>query len=502
MSSKALIQLDKDITEAIAEDAPAWRKEFSNIMTHVVTMKLTDVKKQIWAEMALREGYDTENILRAQESVDITGLEKIINKETPNFLSDYWDTVTTARDRKNNKYIVTSLDGSNAKNFTFQVSQPEGETGDIFNYIKGWKSDPQRPLIKAINKWAISKRGSRRGEDVKGDTKLSRKIGKRTGRKKIPASKEIRPNDSFVDFGHVGASAVSSQRSLKILDMLQNYGGAAKGKAQEMVESLSKAFGFEYTTSTDFGGQMEKILTVTLESSRLNKATMTKGEVTNLENLLIEALGKVAVKRGKPPKEYWVMAKGSDSFFDMVAKDQVAAIVSKLTKNKNVKIKTKIKYKKRKNSKKTVKGAQRKRKVTHVKGPAYKLPKKSKKPAEDERREAVPSPGSLTPAMSPLSMIGMINKELPAAVEGNMGRPRLESVTGRLARSVRLTDVINTPQGFPSFGYTYDLSPYQTFEAGGVQGSDDYDPRRLIDQSIRAVAAKVALGRFYTRRVQ
>ena len=36
-----------------------------------------------------------------------------------------------------------------------------------------------------------------------------------------------------------------------------------------------------------------------------------------------------------------------------------------------------------------------------------------------------------------------------------MRNPRLENRTGTFANSVRLTEVLTTPQGFPSFGYTY-----------------------------------------------
>jgi len=53
---------------------------------------------------------------------------------------------------------------------------------------------------------------------------------------------------------------------------------------------------------------------------------------------------------------------------------------------------------------------------------------------------------------------------------------------------------------FPSIAYTYQLSPYQTFEPGFKQGSPDRDPRKLIDLSIREIAAQFALGRLYTRR--
>ena len=79
--------------------------------------------------------------------------------------------------------------------------------------------------------------------------------------------------------------------------------------------------------------------------------------------------------------------------------------------------------------------------------------------------------------------------------------PALQNRTGRFASSVRVTDVQMTGKGFPSFGYTYLRNPYETFEIGNAQGSVDIDPRKLIDKSIREIAAGYAIGRFYTRRV-
>ena len=105
---------------------------------------------------------------------------------------------------------------------------------------------------------------------------------------------------------------------------------------------------------------------------------------------------------------------------------------------------------------------------------------------------------------SMFSFIAMINKKLPRTVEKNMRAPRLENQSGRLARSAEIKDVIQTRKGFPSFGYTYDKDPYQVFEVGkGTEpwATSQRDPRKLIDRSIREVAAELALGRFYTRRL-
>jgi hypothetical protein len=107
-------------------------------------------------------------------------------------------------------------------------------------------------------------------------------------------------------------------------------------------------------------------------------------------------------------------------------------------------------------------------------------------------------------AISPFSYMAMINKRLPQTVRKNMGAPGLVNTTGRFASSVKVKDVNTTKQGHPSFGYTYAKSPYQIFEVGegsAPWATPERDPRKLIDRSIREVAAELALGRFYTRRL-
>src|SRR6056300_532712 len=102
-----------------------------------------------------------------------------------------------------------------------------------------------------------------------------------------------------------------------------------------------------------------------------------------------------------------------------------------------------------------------------------------------------------------VAILGKINQRLNDVVRKNMRYPGLESQTGRFANSVKATSIIQTPQGFPSIGYTYQKDPYQVFEV--AQGRKPWatrarDPRILIDKSIREVAAEFVAGRFYTRR--
>ena len=84
-----------------------------------------------------------------------------------------------------------------------------------------------------------------------------------------------------------------------------------------------------------------------------------------------------------------------------------------------------------------------------------------------------------------------------------MGSPKLENQTGRFATSVRAIDIQSTARGFPSVGYTYQRQPYGVFEStsGSRFASSDRDPRRLIEQSIREIAAENQIGRLFARRV-
>ena len=116
--------------------------------------------------------------------------------------------------------------------------------------------------------------------------------------------------------------------------------------------------------------------------------------------------------------------------------------------------------------------------------------------------------GKRKPARKPsaasqqLQLIALMNKRLPDAIVNNMGDPALNNQSGRFAASVRVINILQTPKGFPSFGYSYEKFPYQTFEQGiGQQGTMDRDPRRLIDRTIREVATEFAVGRLFTRRL-
>jgi hypothetical protein len=107
-------------------------------------------------------------------------------------------------------------------------------------------------------------------------------------------------------------------------------------------------------------------------------------------------------------------------------------------------------------------------------------------------------------AQSPINILNMINAKLPEVVARNMVFPRLVFRTGRFAGSTRATDIQKTPTGAMSIGYTYMRDPYTVFEMGLGRppwATPDRDPRKLIDESIRAIAAYFIRDKFFTRRV-
>lgn len=101
------------------------------------------------------------------------------------------------------------------------------------------------------------------------------------------------------------------------------------------------------------------------------------------------------------------------------------------------------------------------------------------------------------------SLLPILNAALTGRVASNMGSPALENRTGRFASSVRAVDAVTTAKGHVSVGYTYQKAPYQVYEStSGTRFSNaERDPRRIIDLSIREIAAQFGLGRLYTRRV-
>ena len=189
--------------------------------------------------------------------------------------------------------------------------------------------------------------------------------------------------------------------------------------------------------------------------------------------------------------------KGSLSIEEVKVQEVEFTLISPFKGKKNIKVVTKAKKPTYKRKEELIKGRTTKATRAKSKAPKAVIPLIG---MAKNRGKARSVKGL---ASSPLHLIGLINKELPQTVLKNMGAPGLVNRTGTFARSAEITDIVQTPQGFPSIGYTYDRQPYGVFEDGegaAPWANGQRDPRKIIDRSIREIAAQFALGRFYTRR--
>ena len=187
--------------------------------------------------------------------------------------------------------------------------------------------------------------------------------------------------------------------------------------------------------------------------------------------------------------------QGSSSMLDMKMDESAVKLLNPFEGIKNVKVK-KPKLRKKKTRKPVVSKAK-----VRSKKPTMAIASVAVRKINLTKAKKTKGAISKGAQFSPLAMVALINKQLPDTIRKNMDEPALVNRTGRFAESVFVADVNKTPQGFPSFGYTYQKRPYQTFEMGYAQGSAERDPRTLIDGSIREIAAQMAIGRFYTRRL-
>lgn len=275
--------------------------------------------------------------------------------------------------------------------------------------------------------------------------------------------------NAFLDTGHADESSVWDNR---VSDNLLTF-----GEVPTSLMNIEEVAAIWSLVKVDSTGEVS----ASLESSSRNRskgAKFARADKVHLQGLIADALLRLQVED----------LTGSDSLIGRKKKEVRKSVLKPFNKLKNVTVTTKESLEFENSSSSPTK-LPVKRKITSARGKREK--------AKKTRRKAKASPTS-----NILQMIAMINKELPDTVRKNMQPPALENRSGRFADSVRVIEVAQTPRGFPSVGYTYQRRPYEVFEMGspGPWSSPERDPRKLIDKSIREIAARMAIGRFYTRR--
>jgi hypothetical protein len=387
------------------------------------------------------------------------------------------------------------------KDFTSKIGAPAIKT--IYNWASQDKTTPHEVEIYVPNVSItyIARRDVIRPYTLAKNTavqelqKIRVKAGKRkllgkTQEDKTAATSELGIVKTRVHKLHKGTTTVGAAQlaaSMQFLERTRDFAGFASSESAKdlmnqyykQVQLVWKSVGTKKSGEAQVSLLENLYVEMVVDSMSKNPAGGEPFDWKNIRPVLEDAIEKYLVEAELADQ------KGSKSIRENATNMVEHLLVSELSKVKNSRVqrKTKASYRNKVEVSTTFKAKRSRPKKSNKKTPTTRIYSKS------------------SSASMPLQLMVLINKDLPRVVAKNMGSTALNYRTGRFASSVRVTDVVTTPKGFPSMGYTYDKDRYQTFEPGFAQGSVDRDPRKLIDKSMREIAAQYAVGRFFTRRV-
>ena len=453
MSKQSLInfltKLDNDLTSSSQD----YRTKTGNKLTTVIQIKASTITRAI--ERAVTEATNVEGngkILVKELGSNYTA---ILNKLMSTLRTNY--KTLQAKSPESIKFKKGSRSGDEIKVILIKV---EGSKRDNFTTAKNYYTDALQDFYDDFA------------------TLLGTYLTRVSTSNKSRKISQTEAGQVF-NLEHIkGRSNIQGFINDKIHEAIQSYDGKAKDLTDD-VKSLGLKTYLNIEKSAKTG---EVKVFIGSQSRNVEESSSEQAIKKNLRKALKKALKKL--------KSPLFEVKGSDSLKDAKRKKVLEKTLKPFKTLKNVKVKassTKIKESKAPVrldvSGKTVLGKVAKTKL---------------------RKKRVRQKHLASPASTMLQYIAMINKQLPETVRKNMQSPELVNRTGRFAESVRVTDVIKTPKGFPSVGYTYQANPYQIFDDGkgsAPWANGERDPRSFIDGSIREIASKLAIGRFYTRRV-
>ena len=453
MSRQALEATLNMVQDRMKDSSEAYRQLISDKKVHSIRVSQALLITQIKREMESRGGYAPNTLPKS--------IMDIITTEVPIMCQGMHQDLHPSNFNSNRKFSeidATSFTGG-PSDFRFTIGAKGDHTPNIFNAFRKVKQENQRVLIRKLNA-QIKKLNKSRGDETQ-----IRKIGR-----------------NFLDIGHQEGSAVSTQRAKEVEQALFQWSTDNKNPVvSKFIQELRDETFFKITKKA---GEPIDTLQVELESKFINRQR-GGGEEKRLSlelqkdfNKIIEAMDTFD----------WAGQEGSDSKVTRITK-RVLNPIARMAK-RNAKVTATFTPKTIVEGTTRARSKGRKNKVTA--GASFKdtTPAKTPEFSRDNQQ-------------SMFSIMALINLKLPETVKKNMGYPRLENVSGRFAESARMVNVVSTPKGFPSFGYTYKRDPYEVFETGsrGNWATPERDPRALIDASIREIASHMALGRFFTRRV-
>lgn len=342
------------------------------------------------------------------------------------------------------------------------------------------------PLLKKVRDFLVA---NNKDIKMKEDFALVKDAKGATKRQMLGTFSEDLSPGSLLNLGHyqgsniqyLSAYAFKENISAATLDDLTKimkaspYGQSTYNSDVDMISELASKF-----ITNPVNGDFKKTVTLRLESASENQERGRTEEV-KLRSQMVTYLQKIIAQAGTLD---WINQESSDSPMQAVEKSILQA-----AKKAGAKVTGNIKFDTKPSK------ATRKDKFKQENTKARLGLQATNKP---RKSEALPQ---ATPSY--LSLITILNAQLPPKVRSNMGSPRLNNQTGRLSESARVTNIVTTPAGFPSIEYTYQRSPYDVFDktlGKAPWNTPERDPSTLVAMSVRQLAQELGLRRFFTRR--
>lgn len=474
MSSQSLVNFLKKLDNDLSHSrAGVYRELVANRRPHRFKFNALTVASETFREMELR------GILVSKQD------KKVIRGLAHEFKNSLESEVKWVAERSEAKLKITkhTISMVFTTNTVVRSSSKWSNPDSVFDKLR----DVYRPHLKVYF------------EELQNYLREQSQINEKTGRTRskvlrTKSGKEAQAGGRVLNAGHVGEAGVLESLMADLFNDLVDIVGVvaddgssiSSSDIREDLKSLGVDLSIVRNTNTSTH-------TISLESGRDNSARGR--EIYAKRNKLIDEIKSAITKLEKDESIGVGLSnlKGSDSFNQIKRKTIIKNTEKPFKKIKGVTTKFEDTTIKHSNNTQSLNKA-----VSAAAGGSKKYKTGKIQATTSGRSKARTQKGV---AGSPLALIAEINRKLPETIAKNMGSPALNYRSGRFAASARVTDVIKTPQGYPSFGYTYQKYPYQTFEPGFAQGSVDRDPRTLITKSIREIALQFAIGRFYTRRV-
>lgn len=450
-----LLKLDAEMQK---DSDPSYRELTNNRETHVFYFDSKEIRRVMNTLLHSKRGdNESTNLAHAEQSgIDMGKFRETFNTELRTLTAAVKKRFTDAASKKDSNVTINSRTKTS---IVATVSQEEGSSKNIYKQItykyQDLLDDFYKNIVAALGATPIRKSKRRGYVDAE-----------RAGQ--------------VFNLEHIGAN-IAHQINDAIHDSLTKQGAMPGGNFTKL-NKKDRAALEEIKTQLEVIKDLEKGTVHVSVGSALENVTQAGKVEKGIRKALKNALEKLDIPN----------LKGSDSLAGATRKKVVKKIMDPFKKIKGARVTTEdLKI----DDNKTPSKLDKKRKNTVKTNNVASISKRRVK-------QSTVKGGANQQSM--FSIMAMINQKLPQTVRKNMIAPRLENRTGRFANSVKITEVTRTAQGFPSFGYTYDKDPYQVYESGvGKAPWEDgqRDPRQLIDASIREIAANLALGRFYTRRV-